>query len=253
VNFTREPIIETIITPREGCKLVVRSSKGGSQEDYFVDAVEVVSFGHSFFFRSQERPKSFLVPVSDYEILELKETRMVLKNASAERSIKIGGGREAPVRHSAPREAEEPTAMAEEEESPVQPQQEAPQGGDRSQLDKKRSRRSRRRRGGSMEGRHEQPAAAPAEQLAESEESGEETEEAAPSFISKLFPPPPKLIKETLRYKTSEEGIVVETDREASQEGIYEHPLSEASEEPPTLPNEDQPPKQEGEESDEQT
>ncbi len=42
-----------------------------------------------------ERPKSFLVPVSDYEILELKETRMVLKNVSTERSIKIGGGREA--------------------------------------------------------------------------------------------------------------------------------------------------------------
>ena len=28
VNFTREPIIETVITPREGCKLVVRNSKG---------------------------------------------------------------------------------------------------------------------------------------------------------------------------------------------------------------------------------
>ena len=77
MNFTREPIIETVITPREGCKLVVRNSKGGGQEEYFVDAVEVVSFGHSFFFRSLDRPKSFLVPVSDYEILELKETRMV--------------------------------------------------------------------------------------------------------------------------------------------------------------------------------
>ena len=98
MNFTREPIIETVITPREGCKLVVRNSKGVGQEDYFVDAVEVVSFGHSFFFRSLERPKSFLVPVSDYEILELKETRMVLKNVASERSIKIGGGRETPVR-----------------------------------------------------------------------------------------------------------------------------------------------------------
>ncbi|MBX9744672.1 MAG: hypothetical protein K2X08_05615, partial [Chlamydiales bacterium] len=82
MNFTREPIIETVITPRDGCKLVIRSSKGNGQEDYFVDAVEVVSFGHSFFFRSLERPKSFLVPMSDYEVLELKETRMVLKNAS---------------------------------------------------------------------------------------------------------------------------------------------------------------------------
>src|SRR5579872_851456 len=119
VNFTREPIIETVITPREGCKLVVRSSKGNSQEDYFVDAVEVVSFGHSFFFRSTERPKSFLVPVSDYEIIELKETRMVLKNVSTERSIKIGGGREAapprPHRESAS-ETREPREEGQSEE-----------------------------------------------------------------------------------------------------------------------------------------
>lgn len=93
MNFTREPIIETVISPKEGYKLVVRNSKGGSQEEYVVDAIEVVSFGHSFFFRSLERPKSFLVPVSDYEIIETKETRVVLKNASFERSIKIGGGR----------------------------------------------------------------------------------------------------------------------------------------------------------------
>lgn len=49
MNFTREPIIETIITPKDGYKLVVRNSKGDSQEEYHVDAVEVVSFGHSFF------------------------------------------------------------------------------------------------------------------------------------------------------------------------------------------------------------
>ena len=59
VDFTREPIVETVITPKEGCKLVVRSSKSSGQEEYFVDAVEVVSFGTSFFFRSLERPKSF--------------------------------------------------------------------------------------------------------------------------------------------------------------------------------------------------
>ena len=91
MNFTREPIIETIITPREGFKLAIRNSKGGSQEEYFVDAVEVVSFGQSMFFRSQERPKSFLLPLTDYEVLEAKETRVVLKNAPLEGSIKIGG------------------------------------------------------------------------------------------------------------------------------------------------------------------
>ncbi len=93
MNFTREPIIETIITPKDGYKLIVRNSKGGTSEEYSVDAIEVVSFGRSFFYRSMERPKSFLLPVSDYEVIESKETRVVLKNAPLERSIKIGGGR----------------------------------------------------------------------------------------------------------------------------------------------------------------
>ena len=98
MNFTREPIVETIITPKDGYKLHIRNSKAGGQEEYLVDSVEVVSFGHSFFFRCLEKPKCFLVPVSDYEIVETKEARVVLKNASVERAIKIGGGREAPMR-----------------------------------------------------------------------------------------------------------------------------------------------------------
>ena len=39
MDFTREPIIETIVTPREGHKLVVRNSKVQGMEEYFVDAV----------------------------------------------------------------------------------------------------------------------------------------------------------------------------------------------------------------------
>lgn len=203
MNFTREPIIETIITPREGCKIVVRNSKGHGQEDYFVDAVEVVSFGHSFFFRSQERPKSFLVPVSDYEILELKETRMILKNASPERSIKIGGGRDVrPSRESASSE-ESGFAAASGEPRP----------------DRKREKRRRGRRGGrdslaepvSAEGSlASRPEGLPSHDLEEAPEVSAPAlglpEEPKPaSFISKLFPPPPTLIKDTIgRYKSAE-------------------------------------------------
>lgn len=189
-------MIETVITPREGCKLVIRSSKGVSQEDYYVDAVEVVSFGHSFFFRSQERPKSFLVPVSDYEVLELKETRMVLKNVSNERSIKIGGG-------AAPRPREEAPDAALTDSRP------APQPEQRSM-----GKRDKRRRGRRGRDRHdhpeqqplpaEEPRSAPQE-LAPAAPQQEELVKA-PSFISKLFPPPPTLIKENLsRYKPSDE------------------------------------------------
>lgn len=240
MNFTREPIIETVITPREGCKLVVRSSKGTSQEDYFVDAVEVVSFGHSFFFRSLERPKSFLVPVSDYEILELKETRMVLKNASVERSIKIGGGREAPVRPA--REAPSSEPMPEEvSPSAERPAMERPP--ERS-MDRKRDKRRSRRRGGRDRGPESYPQQGePMErQLDEAplENSTEVPVESAsaveppkaPSFISKLFPPPTTLIKETLsRYKpaeTSEPEAQVSFEEKASfEETIFEHPDSE--------------------------
>ncbi len=211
MHFTREPIIETVITPREGCKLVVRSSKGNGQEDYYVDAVEVVSFGHSFFFRSLEKPKCFLVPVSDYEILELRETRMVLKNVSQERAIKIGGGRDAPPRprEHTPREPEEPRGEPQESmgapEDASAPLSESNKGGDR-----KRDRRRRGRRGG--QGRTSMPqtpteesSVSPVEgaELTEGPSSAEEPK--APSFISKLFPPPPTLIKETLgRYKMAE-------------------------------------------------
>ena len=52
--------------------------------------IKSCEFGSSLFFRSTERPKSFLVPVSDYEILEQKEMKLPLKNVSIDRSIKIG-------------------------------------------------------------------------------------------------------------------------------------------------------------------
>ena len=230
MNFTREPIIETVITPRDGCKLVVRSSKGGTQEDYFVDAVEVVSFGHSFFFRSLERPKSFLVPVSDYEILELKETRMVLKNVGSERSIKIGGGRDTPP----PRQQQQQQPSREVEELPEEGSHQdssASPTADRGGVDKKRGRRSRRRSRGpinSSDAKNEQGSVQHEEEGEENEVSGREIEEAAPSFISKLFPPPTTLIKETLsRYKTSEDGIVIENVSKTTQEGIFEHPVEE--------------------------
>ena len=94
MNFTREPVIETIISPKDGFKLIIRSSNGDNSKQYSVDAVEVVSFGQSFFFRSMERSKSFLVPVSDFEVIEERETRVVVKNPSPEKSIKIAGGKE---------------------------------------------------------------------------------------------------------------------------------------------------------------
>ncbi|PIS00285.1 MAG: hypothetical protein COT84_08430 [Chlamydiae bacterium CG10_big_fil_rev_8_21_14_0_10_35_9] len=175
MNFTREPIIETVITPREGCKLVIRSSKGDG-EDYFVDAVEVISFGNALFFRSLERPKSFLLPVSDYEVLELKETRMVLKNVSSEKSIKINGSKK---------------EEASEEQS--------------EKSSDRKKRRSRRRKMSSerkqVKEEKQESDATEEKQEKESEPTSSEgikNQTSQPSMFTRLFPPPPTLIKEKL-------------------------------------------------------
>ena len=181
VNFTREPIIETIITPKEGYKLVVRSSKNGGREEYVVDAIEVVSFGHSFFFRSMERPKSFLVPVSDFEVIETKETRVVLKSAHIEHSIKIGGGKV----------QKEKVPQVEAEQQPAAVEQ---------RLEKKRERkRHRRRRGAGSEEIAETVEQPKAEKEAiEGGVSEDEIKKVSSSTVSRLIPPPAHLISYTL-------------------------------------------------------
>ena len=197
MNFTREPVIETIITPKEGFKLLVRSSKGSGQEEYQVDAVEVVSFGHSFFFRSLEKPRSFLVPVSDYEVVETKEMRVALKNAPLERAIKIGGGREAPMRPARETPTEEGSSTEE-----GQPQQQ-------HRGDRRRDRRHRRgRRRGERQEMTEQDTT-PTEPGPAGEGGGasDETQVSSSTFTT-LFPPPPTLISETIsRYKEKDFGL----------------------------------------------
>jgi len=79
MDFTREPVIESVVTPKEGCKLIVRSSKGVGAEEFSVDAVELVTFGRGLFLRFRGQPKPFLFPAGDYEIFEAREARMVLK------------------------------------------------------------------------------------------------------------------------------------------------------------------------------
>ncbi|NGX57568.1 MAG: hypothetical protein K940chlam3_00460 [Chlamydiae bacterium] len=197
MDFTREPVIETVITPREGCKLVVRSSKGASQEEYFVDAVEVVSFGSAFFYRSLEKPKCFLLPVVDYEILEVREARMVLKHVGTDRSIKIGGGRK------------EKAAKDEEKEKPAE------------EKPKKRERRRQQRRRKVPKTEELEPEKVELPQP--NEDIGEvgkkpKTRESASSIIRSLLSPPP-LISETIdQYRESYQQAFFEKEEEAKAE-----------------------------------
>ena len=210
MNFTREPIIETVITPKEGYKLVVRNSKVGGQEEYFVDAVEVISFGSASFFRSMEKPKCFLVPVSDFEILEARESRMVLKTPTNERGIKIAGGREAPMKV-------KEEAITPEAELPISTEQ---------RPDKRRERRRSRKRRGEGEETQEEP---PLEERKVDERKSEEkkAEEKRPERPTLLIPPPTTLISESIRYKSlASEEVPSEAPKD-------EAPKPEVVKEPP--------------------
>jgi len=232
VNFTREPIIETIITPKDGSKLIVRSSKGEGQEEYTVDAVEVVSFGHALFFRSTEKPKSFLVPVGDYEVVEAKETRVVLKNASFERTIKIGGGREAPIRRESPEKPEEEIETTEEPAEDVANVQ---------RFDRKRDRRRHRNKRRALEERETQIPASPesidqdAAQdavLPVEAEAPKPKEEVPSNHFTSLIPPPKTLISDSIKkYKEMQTEAappaVVEKPAEEKPEIVNEEPLDE--------------------------
>jgi hypothetical protein len=242
VNFTREPIIETIISPKEGYKLLVRSSKsGGPAEDYFVDAVEVVSFGHAFFFRSTERPKAFLVPASDYEVLEVKETRVALKSASHDRNIKIGGGREASMRHQQrePSPEREPAEPMVAEEQPAQTEETGLEAAIGARMDKRRDRRRRRHRR-SDDDWTERRAAEPQQQQPQAEgepkgQAGEEETKVSSPMFSSLIPPPPNLISQTLsRYKDKEfvEGVPPEKEVEKEKKQAKEPPEEASGSEP---------------------
>ncbi len=193
MNFTREPIIETIISPREGYRLIVRSTKQSSDEEFTVDAVEVVSFGSALFYRSLEKPHPFLLPVADYQVVEGKESRVVLKNAQFERTIKIGGGREASFKKEAEEESDEQhLPMGLEEEASDEPTPMEPQG------DRRRERRRNRRR------RHDQREERAPQEAQSSAEPQSETpkEPIAPPTFTHLIPPPTQLISDTIqKYK----------------------------------------------------
>lgn len=220
MDFTREPIIETIITPKEGYKLVVRSSKSSGQEEYFVDALEVIAFGHALFFRSLERPKAFVVPVTDYEVLEVREARMALKTAGLDRSIKIGGGREAGLKAGREAEKEEIASLVEKEGEQEEALQRVEATAPTAELrtDKKRDRRRhyRKRRGREEreEGVKEEAAAEPVVPSLEDEKidipppeekTAEQAGEGTATLFSSLLQPPPTLISETInRYRQNE-------------------------------------------------
>lgn len=241
MDFTREPIIETVVTPKEGCKLVVRSSKSAGQEEYFVDALEVVSFGNALFFRSFERPKAFLVPASDYEVLEVREARMVLKNVGIERSIKIGGGK--PAREQAPEKAEPVQQQPEMAASVQEGTTSASEGKGDSRLEKRRDRRrhARKRRGGSDDTESDTAETVEKEggereaSTDSSEKSSEERVTPSNGGVAVMLPPPTMLISETIaRYRDNalfKSAFYIKEEEEAKSIALGHEPIDAGTEE----------------------
>ena len=188
MDFTREPLVETVITPKEGFKLIIRASSGNSEEEYSVGAVEVVSFGNCYFFRSLEKPKAFLLPMAGYEVVEARETRTVLKKPQIEQSIKIGGGKK-----------------EDKEDFPKEEQK---------KRDKKRSRKRRPSRDDKSK----------EETLQEEGEQGEKKEvPPAPTPRRTLLPPPTSLISDQIdRYKNYliEQGALLPEEVEERKKKI---------------------------------
>jgi hypothetical protein len=215
VDFTREPLVETVITPKEGFKLIIRASSGNLDEEYSVGAVEVVSFGNCYFFRSLEKPKTFLLPMTKYEVVETRETRTVLKKPQIEKNIKIGGGKKV--------DKEDKEELGKEEPK------------------KREKKRSRKRRSINDEKVKEETPKESTEAIAEGNKDEKKEEFVAPRRT--LLPPPTSLISDQIdRYKNYlvEQGALLPEELEEAEKKVEDIPQTDEN----TPPSEEIPPEE---------
>lgn len=247
MDFTREPIVETVITPRDGYKIVVRSSKNHGQEEFVVDALEVVSFGNTCFFRSLERPKVFIVPATEYEILEIREPRLALKAAPIEGVIKTPSSPRQTPREPERREvvlpSKEPVGET-DSGAGDQPLEEVESAPFENRPEKRRDRKKnlRRRRSGRDEPSDEPvtdqpkapelkrpPATVQAAETVQPAASPQKDAPVAPP-VSSIIPPPTTLIRDDLkRLRGSEEYkgafYLKEDELQGAEEGDDDVPV----------------------------
>lgn len=215
MHFTREPIIESIVTPKEGYKLSIKNSKGGSGEEFLVDAVEIISFGQTFFYRSMERPKSFMVPVSDYEISEVKELRLVVKNPNIDRAIKIAGGKESNQQGNNNQQQKQQSGKQQSQEQKNDSNKEAANSPKKERKRQKRGRRSSTASTANEE--KEKQSEVPTEQRSlplPGKVDDSEDVIAPASIFSGLLTPPQTLISESLMKSPPPVDTFVESGRE---------------------------------------
>ncbi|EPJ25236.1 hypothetical protein CP09DC78_0537 [Chlamydia psittaci 09DC78] len=212
--FTRDPVIETVITSREGYKLSIRNTKQLSQDPFVVEAVEVISLGNTCFFRNCDHSKPFIVPAGDYEVMEVRDTKINLKAVGLDRGIKIAGGREALIK--LPKAA--PVAVVEENTSEivaVETPQETPAApaphsttrkekkehkGDKWKEKKKQGRKKTNKEVSEVVGSSQEIIDTVTEELWEESQENKLGEQKKFS----LLPPPAKLISEIISQAVSD-------------------------------------------------
>ena len=216
------------MSARDGFKLVLKNSKMSVGSEVSAEVIEIVSFSGNVFYRSQDRSKNFLLPASDYEVQEVKDSRLVLKNITLEKSNKLQN----PPKESTSREIED-ELVAEESgdiEAVSEPASTSASSGS-SRLERRRERRRNRRRRQSedkanQDKSHVVSAGAPEgeslEESVQSEVSDEEiVTQAVPLPVIHLIPPPTTLISQTLaRYKEKEPMTESENSQEVSSEPV---------------------------------
>lgn len=204
--FTREPVIETVITSREGYKLSVRNTKHLSQDPFVVEAVEVVCLGNTCFFRNCDHSKPFVVPAGDYEIMEVRDAKINLKAVGLERGVKIAGGRDALLK--APSITADKELEQNEEAEVVAPVQTSSAG--KKEKKKEFSKNDKWKEKKKQLRRKKDLSDAVNSSLEVMDVVQDETEECAvaPSVEEKKFvllPPPDKLISEVFSQTEQEE------------------------------------------------
>lgn len=228
--FTREPVIETVITSREGYKLSVRNTKHLSQDPFIVEAVEVICLGSTSFFRNCDHSKPFVVPAGDYEIMEVRDAKINLKAVGLDRGVKIAGGREALLKLSPVISDKEPDPVEETEETlsvPVQAsshsvvKKEKKKDFSKNEKWKEKKKQSRRKKDladavhSSLEIMDVvQDELDSSSQICEEEDIVEEKK-----FV--LLPPPPKLISEVMSSSVNEDLIHEEHILAESSDAVF--------------------------------
>lgn len=229
MHFTREPIVESVLSARDGYKLVLKNSKSASTTDVSAEVIEIVSFAGTLFYRSQDRSKNFLLPASDFELSEVKDARLVLKNISLEKSNKLNNLQ----REALPSDSElHDEALQGDDELPLETEGSNQAGSEskNNRLERRRERRRNRRRRHSEDKKEGVVAeSTPQDEVVEKVQAEENNQPIVPTL--NLIPPPPTLISQTLaRYKDKT------LDAEANPTIVVEDNFDKQSFEPPLEP-----------------